>query len=49
MHRKWLTTAVLNVLPLKTSKEGNTMDLPVDEEDGSFTNISLADDPGTKL
>lgn len=25
------------------------MDLPVDEEDGSFTNISLADDPGTKL
>lgn len=45
MHGKWLTTAVLNVLPLKTWKEGNTMDLPIDEEDGTFTNISLADDP----
>lgn len=25
------------------------MDLPLDEEDGTFTNISLADDSGKKL
>uniref|UniRef100_A0A8C8B6W6 Short coiled-coil protein n=2 Tax=Neoaves TaxID=3078114 RepID=A0A8C8B6W6_9STRI len=28
----------------KTLKKGSTMELPLDEEDGTFTNISLADD-----
>ncbi|KAM6073516.1 short coiled-coil protein isoform 1-T1 [Theristicus caerulescens] len=28
----------------KTLKKGSKMELPLDEEDGTFTNISLADD-----
>uniref|UniRef100_A0A8C4J5U6 Short coiled-coil protein n=1 Tax=Dromaius novaehollandiae TaxID=8790 RepID=A0A8C4J5U6_DRONO len=44
MHtEKWLTTAMLNALKLSL-KEGSKMELALDEEDGTFTNISLADD-----
>ncbi|XP_009892464.1 PREDICTED: short coiled-coil protein isoform X1 [Charadrius vociferus] len=33
----------------KTLKEGSKMELPLDEEDGTFTNISLADDSAERL
>lgn len=33
----------------RTLRKESKMELPLDEEDGTFTNISLADDSGKKL